>query len=59
MLGILILSYLGTFGGIGILKFPIDMLAILPFSVVFLVWSQKSIFSQETQVDVQEIELML
>lgn len=45
MLGLFIISYLGTFGGKGILTFPLDMLLLLPFSIIFLVWSQKSISS--------------
>ena len=38
--GLLILSYFGTFGGIGLLSFPFDMVAILPFSIAMLLWSQ-------------------
>jgi amino acid transporter len=33
---LLLLSYLGTFGGIGILSFPADLICLLPFSVIFL-----------------------
>lgn len=40
-MGILLgLSYLGSFGGLGILKFPQDVLVILPFSVITLYCSQ-------------------
>lgn len=33
---LLFISYLGTFGGIGVLQFPWDMLCILPWSSLFL-----------------------
>lgn len=36
MLLFLALSYIGSFGGIGILKFPWDMLALFPFSIFVL-----------------------
>ncbi len=40
-MGILLsISYLGSFGGIGILKFPDDILIILPFSIIILYYSQ-------------------
>ena len=37
---LLLLSYLGPFGGIGWLKFPFGMLVILPFSLLMLYLSQ-------------------
>ena len=40
MSGLLIISYLGSFGGIGVLTFPIDLVCILPFSIVVLSLSQ-------------------
>lgn len=49
--GLLLLSYLGTFGGIGLLSFPLDMVAILPFSIAMLVWSQCVIVEKK---DVQD-----
>jgi amino acid transporter len=36
-----LLSYLGSFGGLGIIKFPEDMLLIFPFSVASLYFSQR------------------
>ncbi len=36
----LVLSYLGSFGGIGLLKFPWDLVVLLPFSIVMLYLSQ-------------------
>ncbi|OGV43197.1 MAG: amino acid permease [Legionellales bacterium RIFCSPHIGHO2_12_FULL_42_9] len=38
--GLLFLSYLGSFGGIKFLKFPLDNLIILPFSLLVLYTSQ-------------------
>ena len=38
--GLLILSALGSFGGAGILKFPLDNWIVLPFSLVILYTSQ-------------------
>lgn len=44
---LLILSYLGSFGGIGILKFPYDIILILPFSILMLFLSQKCLVDDE------------
>ena len=41
MTSLLLLSYLGSFGGIGLLKFPYDVLLILPFSLIMLYGSQR------------------
>ena len=41
ILSLLMISYLGSFGGIGVLRFPIDLICILPFSIIFLTLSQK------------------
>lgn len=38
---LLVMSYLGSFGGIGLLKFPFDLIALLPFSVLILYLSQQ------------------
>ncbi len=37
---LLVLSYIGSFGGLGLLKFPSDILVILPFSIIILYSSQ-------------------
>ncbi|MFZ4076694.1 MAG: APC family permease [Legionellaceae bacterium] len=37
---LLILSFLGSFGGLGLLIFPYDVLLIIPFSVLMLLGSQ-------------------
>ncbi|PWY55260.1 APC family permease [Legionella qingyii] len=41
MVAIFVVSYLGAFGGIGILKFPFDLLSLLPISIVILYLSQR------------------
>ena len=35
-----VISYLGSFGGIGILRFPYDLAAIFPLSIMILCLSQ-------------------
>ena len=40
MVSLLVISYLGSFGGIGILQFPLDILCILPLSFLMLYLSQ-------------------
>jgi hypothetical protein len=37
---LLLISYLGSFGGIGVLQLPMDMICILPFSIIMLYLSQ-------------------
>jgi amino acid transporter len=41
------ISYLGTFGGIGLLSFPLDMVVIFPFSCLFLYLSTQVALSME------------
>ncbi len=41
------LSYLGSFGGINLLSFPIDVLLILPLSVFMLYLSQRCLVTEE------------
>jgi amino acid transporter len=38
---LLLVSYLGSFGGIGVLTFPSDIVCILPYSVIMLLLSQR------------------
>ena len=40
-----IISYLGSFGGIGILAFPLDIACFLPYSIFMLYLSQKLLIS--------------
>lgn len=40
---LLVISYLGSFGGINVLSFPNDMLILLPISVILFYLSQKCI----------------
>lgn len=64
---LLIISGLGSFDGLGVLKFPIDLLCILPFSVVMLYFSQKVLGLAQVDIplealsevkEVKEIEAM-
>ncbi|HAT1658545.1 TPA: APC family permease [Legionella pneumophila] len=41
-----IISYLGSFGGIGLLKFPFDLICFLPYSILMLYMSQTLVRSQ-------------
>ncbi|WP_419419215.1 APC family permease [Legionella sp. D16C41] len=40
MIALLTISYLGSFGGIGVLSFPLDLIFILPLSIMVLTLSQ-------------------
>ena len=40
MVVMIVLSYLGSFGGKGVLVFPWDVMSILPFSILVLYASQ-------------------
>lgn len=40
MASLLVISYLGSFGGIGMLRFPFDLVCILPLSIIALYLSQ-------------------
>lgn len=53
---LLLLSYLGPFGGIAWLKFPFGMLVIFPFSVLMLYISQYCLVRD--QAEVESFELM-
>lgn len=41
--GLLLISYLGSFGGLSLIKFPVDLVILLPFSILMLRWSQKAL----------------
>jgi amino acid transporter len=57
-MGILLgLSYLGSFGGLGLLKFPEDILVILPFSIITLYCSQFCLGEQD--YDYSEVKVSL
>lgn len=56
MISLLLLSSIGSFGGYGFLVFPLDLLAVLPFSVVFLKWSQSVLKHDSKVVDMAYIE---
>jgi hypothetical protein len=40
MSSLLLISYLGSFGGIGVLSFPMDLVVIFPLSMIVLQLSQ-------------------
>lgn len=42
-----LISYLGSFGGIGILKFPIDIVCFLPYSILMLYLSQRFLITND------------
>ena len=46
MLALLLLSYLGSFGGIGAVGFPVDVALILPLSIIVLYFSQRVIVDE-------------
>ena len=43
MLALLVLSYFGSFGGLGVIGFPVDVVLILPLSILVLCVSQRVI----------------
>ena len=46
---LLLLSYLGPFGGLGLLKFPFDTLFIFPFSCLIMYLSQRCLVKNEAE----------
>lgn len=53
---LLLVSYLGLFGGIGLFRFPFDMLLIFFFSFIMLYLSQHCLVSEATEQE--SLELM-
>ncbi|RAP37325.1 amino acid permease [Legionella quinlivanii] len=58
MSSMLLVSYLGTFGGIGRLNFPQDILLILPLSMVILHFSQKVLVDDKKHQEITANLLM-
>lgn len=56
MAAMLALSYFGNFGGTGFLQFPLDLVLILPLSIVVLSLSQKLLNEEQHQEITCEIE---
>lgn len=52
---LLLLSYLGSFGGIGLLKFPFDTLLIFPFSCLAMYLSQRCLVTDEAEKESFEL----
>jgi len=44
-----IISYLGSFGGLGLLTFPLDMACFLPYSMLMLYLSQKLLIAHQAK----------
>ncbi|MDP3562777.1 MAG: APC family permease [Legionellaceae bacterium] len=59
MFVLLILSYLGSFGGIGTLKFPFDVACILPLSILILYSSQSVIVKPAKDLDLMSYDIEL
>lgn len=51
----LVLSYLGSFGGIAIIKFPLDVILLLPISIAVLYTSQQCLVPVENITNAQEL----
>ncbi|MFI4962478.1 MAG: APC family permease [Legionellales bacterium] len=47
MASLFLVSYLGSFGGIGIIGFPYDLICLFPISLVLLHWSQVCLNAEE------------
>ncbi len=47
MASLLLISYLGSFGGIGILHFPYDLISLLPLSIITLYLSQRVLSNEQ------------
>jgi hypothetical protein len=56
MSSLLIISYLGSFGGIGILRFPFDLVLLLPFSMIVLTLSQLVLSKENHKQIICDIE---
>ncbi|MDQ8040180.1 MAG: APC family permease [Rickettsiella sp.] len=52
---LLLFSYLGPFGGLGVLKFPFGMLLIFPFSCLILYLSQRCLVTDEARQEAREL----
>lgn len=55
----LVFSYLGPFGGIGVLKFPYDMVLMLPVSFFILYLSQQCLSQDNDVFEMAEVECSL
>lgn len=52
---LLLLSYLGPFGGIALLKFPLGMIILFPFSLVMLCLSQYGLVTKQVEKTVFDL----
>ena len=61
MSSLLVMSYYGSFDGINVLKFPYDIICLLPFSVFFLYLSQRVLdktSSKDNLIKMNEMSVM-
>jgi hypothetical protein len=56
MTALLLISYLGSFGGIGLLTFPFDLICMLPLSMMLLYLSQSLLQQEHHQEIIYEID---
>jgi hypothetical protein len=56
---ILTISYLGSFGGIGVIQFPIDLILIAPLSILVLALSQKLLSHDHHKEIICEVEAII
>ena len=56
MVSMLLVSYYGSFGGIGLLKFPFDLVCLLPLSIVLLYLSQVVLNRENHKEIICEVE---
>ncbi|MFC7395208.1 hypothetical protein [Scopulibacillus cellulosilyticus] len=54
-LGLMIVSFLGSFGGIGLLKYPFDLVSVAFVALLTFIWSQYSALP-EASIDYDEVE---
>ena len=57
---LVILAYLGSFGGIGLISFPFDLICLLPFSILMFYLSQQCLFKDAKNKilgNLEELEL--
>lgn len=56
MTSLLLLSYLGSFGGVSVFKFPIDLLIMLPFSIQMLYLSQRCLVKNGEAIYIPKVD---
>ena len=54
-LGMMIVSYLGSFGGIGLLKYPFDLFSVGVVALLSFIWSQYTALPK-AMIDYDDVE---